>query len=178
MRTTYMTLTSLLPALLISGLLLACADKKPTVSGSDGSTKDGEVQFGGPEKADSLFFWLERTPCFGQCKAFRIKVYRSGYATFEGRANVEKEGMHNGRVGLDTLDMLLSEAERIGFFDLNDRYDSEVTDLPSAILRVVGNGKDKRVVGRVGTPAAFTRFFEKAETLLYPMPWKPTPAQE
>jgi hypothetical protein len=86
--------------------------------------------------------------------------------------------MHNGRVSRDTLELLMLEAERVGFFDLNDRYDSEVTDLPSAILRVVGNGKDKRVVGRVGTPPAFTQFFEKAESLLYPLPWKPVPAQE
>ena len=178
MRSTYMTISSLLPAFLISGLLLACVDKKPAVGEPDQASTNTKVQLGGPAKGDSLFLSLERTPCFGRCKAFRINVYRSGYATYEGRLNVEKEGMHNGRVGRDTLELLMLEAERVGFFALNDSYDSEVTDLPSAILRVVGNGKDKRVVGRVGTPPAFTQFFEKAESLLYPMPWKPVPAQE
>ncbi|MCB0771254.1 MAG: hypothetical protein KDC00_12720, partial [Flavobacteriales bacterium] len=66
----------------------------------------------------------------------------------------------------------------VGFFAMNDRYDSDVTDLPSSILRVVANGKDKRVVGRMGTPPEFTNYFEKAETLLYPMPWKPVPVQD
>lgn len=182
MRPTYMTLTSLFPALLIGGLLLACAEKKPMVGDKDDEpSKDlsnDALQLGGTEASDSLFFAMERTPCFGRCKAYRINVYRSGYATYEGRMNVEKEGMHEGWVGKDTLDLLLKEAGSVGFFALNDRYDSDVTDLPSSILRVVADGKDKRVVGRIGTPPAFTNYFEKAESLLYPMPWKPVPAQE
>lgn len=180
----------LLPTLFFSLALGACAQKKSTVSPAPTAqptrtdqaprtTKQPTApRFGGVAKADSLFFYMERTPCFGQCKAFRINVYRSGYATFEGRANVEREGMHRSRVGKDTMEILMREAEKIKFFELKDKYDSDVTDLPSAVIRIVGNGKDKQVIGRVGTPESFRAFFTKAEELLFPLPWWPIPPQE
>ncbi len=184
-----MNLRILLPALFCSLCLVAGAQDKTTVTKSPSpnaptSVKSPRVaktkspRFGGIAKTDTLFFSMERTPCFGTCKAYRINVYRSGYATFEGRAHVEKEGMHSGHVGKDTLEMLMKEAEKIRFFELKDKYDSEVTDLPSSVIRIIGMGKDKRVIGRVGTPATFTSFFNKAEALLYPVAWKPLAPKE
>lgn len=152
---------------------------KPIQEGTRGpQTTSGSVQFGGPNRADSLFFSMERTPCFGTCKAYRINVYRSGFATFEGRANVAKEGLHSGHIGPDSLAQLMSDADRLGFWDLQERYDNNATDLPSSIIRIVGNGKDKKVVARTGTPATFTALFSKAEEMLFPVPWKPVPKAE
>lgn len=184
-----MNLRILLPAVICSLSLVASAQDKtsvtkapqagaPTTVKSPRAAKTKTPRFGGIAKTDTLFFSMERTPCFGTCKAYRINVYRSGYATFEGRSNVEKEGMHRGHVGKDTLEMLMKQAEQIRFWDLKDKYDSQVTDLPSSIIQIIGEGKNKRVVGRVGTPATFTSFFNKAEGLLYPVAWKPIPAAE
>lgn len=192
---------TLLPALLLGGLLVSCAEKKPAVVSTPAPAQPNRTttearkpekpvekpavvappktaRFGGPGSADSLFFSLQKTPCFGSCKAYTINVYRSGYATFDGRSNVEKEGMHRGRVGKDTLEVLLKGADDFGLYGMKDKYDSEVTDLPSSIIRVIANGKDKKVIGRVGSPETFTRFVSKAEGLLYPIPWKPVPLAE
>lgn len=130
---------------------------------------------GGIEKADSLVFTLQRTPCFGTCKEYVFNVYRSGYATYDGHANVEPAGKHYAYIGLDVAKALLDDAERSGFFTLQDVYDRDVTDLPSSIMRVVGKGKDKRVVARVGTPESFKQLFGRAEETLFSMPWKPLP---
>ncbi|MBL7941007.1 MAG: hypothetical protein JNL43_16740 [Flavobacteriales bacterium] len=199
---------TLLPALLLGGLLVACVEKKPAVvstpapsqptrtttearkpekpvekpgkpvekpAGKPVEKPGKEVRLGGAGLADSLFFTLQKTPCFGSCKAYTINVYRSGYATFDGSANVEKIGKHQGYVGKDTLQVLLKSADDFGLYGMKDRYDSNVTDLPSSIIRVVANGKDKKVIGRVGSPETFTRFVTKAEGLLYPIAWKPVP---
>jgi hypothetical protein len=168
------TLLLLLPA------FLACSGKREAARIKAETPRPGltpVVKYGGEERTDSLFFSLERTVCFGACKAYRIEVFRGGHATYDGRANVEKIGLFTGRVGRDTLDLLLEEAKRINFFDLQDRYDSEVTDLPSTIVRVVAMGRDKKVVGRTGYPEKFRAFVEYAEELLLPMPWKPVQPQ-
>lgn len=163
---------------------IACAQPQPMAGGEpapvpdQGTAVDQDPVLGGPNQADSLVILLQRTPCFGQCKAYILKVYRSGYATYDGRANVELEGLHQTRIDLNTLRTLLAEAERNGFYQLNEVYDRDVTDLPSSIMRLVGNGKDKRVAGRVGTPESFTRFFARAEDMLIPGPWKPVPKAE
>lgn len=174
----------ILHALLFPVIWLSCTPQKEVAEGTTDALPvtdlpaQQEPVLGGASPADSLVISLQRTPCFGQCKAYTINVYRSGYATFNGRSNVELEGLHHARVGLDTLRTLLAEAERIGFYQLDDVYDRNVTDLPSSILRLVGNGKDKRVVGRVGTPENFTRFFTKAEEMLFPIAWRPAPKAE
>ncbi len=162
--------------LILTPVLFACKGGK---NGTSGEVKEPTravapvVKFGGEGRTDSLFLSMERTPCFGVCKAYRIHVYRSGYATFEGRSNVEKEGMHEARIGKDTLALLLNEAERLTFFDLDTLYDSNVTDLPSTIIRVVGNGKDKRVKGRYNMPERFKTYGTFVDGLLFPVPWKP-----
>ncbi len=130
-------------------------------------------KMGGGEKEDSLVFSIGRTPCFGTCKAYWINVYRSGYATFNGNSNVEKIGPHEGWVGQDTIVMLINEAYRIGFFELEDIYDGPVTDLPSMTIQVVANDKDKKVTGRVGTPAKLKNFGKLADELLFPVAWIP-----
>lgn len=173
-------------ALTFSLAVSACSQKQEVVGtkepgpvdGASGNATTSGVQLGGATSADSLVFSLQRTPCFGTCKAYTINVYRSGFATFEGRANVDKEGMHQTRITTAKVQDLVAEAEANGFFKLEDKYDAAVTDLPSSIIRVVANGKDKKVIGRVGTPESFKAFVAKAEEMLYPLPWKPMPKAE
>lgn len=168
--------------LALTTLALACGSRKDTAEASAPPTASTETSkpaavLGGAAKADSLFLSLERTPCFGMCKAYRIAVYRSGFATYDGRMNMEKEGPHTARVeSADMLEML-TRAKALGFFALQDNYDAEVTDLPSTFLRIVANGKDKRVMGRVGQPDAFKKLVAELEALLLPVPWKPVTAE-
>ena len=170
------SLTLLLTGLLLAVLTLACKNKGTLVDNgtvAEDTKPQDKDRFGGPTPADSLFFSLERTPCFGQCKAYRIRIYRSGYAIYEGSSFVDKVGTFEGRVGTDTMALLLRKAEEVQFFGMQDKYDSQVTDLPSTIIRVVANDKDKKVIGRVGTPAAFKALAAYADELVFPLPWMP-----
>lgn len=168
-------------ALLIPLAWVACAQKRPAADAFDDLAPAPTAPVvqapvvGGPTAADSLVITLQRTPCFGTCPTFVINVYRSGYATYEGRAHVEREGMFYTHIGADTLSRILADAERSGFYQLNDVYDRDVSDLPSSILRLVGNGKDKRVLARMGTPESFKLLFGRVEELLIPVAWKPLP---
>lgn len=163
----------------VASLILACSNEKPATASQESTTtqRPAPVQFGGPEKRDSLFLSLERTSCFGTCKAYRIDLYRSGFATFDGKRNMEKEGRHSARIGMDTLRVILEKAEALGFNRMQDVYDGDVTDLPSTHLQIVANGRDKRVMGRVGQPTEFKQLVAYVEELLLPVPWKPVVAQ-
>lgn len=174
----------ILIAIVLPLILAACSKKRDVVStgqeeaSAAASNTAAAVQppvLGGTGQADSLVFMLQRTPCFGTCKAYVFKVYRSGYATYDGQDNVEPIGKHYAYIGLDAAKALLDDAERSGFFALQDVYDRDVTDMPSSVMRVVGKGKDKRVVARVGTPESFKQLFGRAEQTLFSMPWKPLP---
>ncbi|MFZ1691962.1 MAG: DUF6438 domain-containing protein [Flavobacteriales bacterium] len=164
--------------LAIAALAIACGgNKKTTAAEPEQQVQTDEVaqapRLGGPGKADTLFLSLERTPCFGMCKAYQINLYRSGYATFDGRMNMEKEGLHSARVGLDTMLTILARADELGFFGMQAKYDAEVTDLPSTVLRIIADDRDKKVIGRVGQPQAFKALVADIESLLLPMAWVP-----
>lgn len=169
----------LIPALAL--LAAACSSNRPASSSESAPDPVAAVteapvqapQLGGKGKADTLFLSLERTPCFGTCKAYRIDVYRSGHARYDGRLNVEKEGPHQARIGSDTLMTILHRAEELGFFGMEAKYDAEVTDLPSTVLRIVADGRDKKVLGRVGQPQAFKQLVAEVEALLLPVAWRP-----
>ncbi|MBK7383864.1 MAG: hypothetical protein IPI81_11130 [Flavobacteriales bacterium] len=159
----------------LAALMVACSSSRPAseVSSTAPERETPSVQYGGASKTDSLFLSLERTPCFGACKAYRIELFRSGFATYDGRNNMEKEGKHTARIGSDTLRVILARAENLGFFSMKDKYDGEVTDLPSTYLRIAAVGKDKKVLGRVGTPQEFKALVSYIEALLLPVPWQP-----
>lgn len=175
MRTTYPLLAFLSIALLAS----ACKkNQKATDAAASAPTATEEVksgQLGGPTPSDSLVFVLQRTPCFGHCPAYRIEVFRSGYATYDGVVHVEKVGPYEGRVDPALLRDLIHRADSIGFDKMPDAYDADVTDLPSAVVRIVANGHDKQVKARVGTPQRLRAYIEHAEGLLLPLAWKPVP---
>lgn len=181
--TTTMSTHLILPTFLSFALVLACKSKQETTQDSAAAANSSASEQAAPTPvvaktpADSLVLSIERTPCFGKCKAYRLNVYSSGYATYEGRSNVEKEGMHQAHIGRDTVMMILHEAERIAFFELDDVYDSQVTDLPSTVIRIAVDERDKRVYGRVDMPAKFRAFAEYIEELLIPVAWKPIPPQ-
>ena len=69
------------------------------------------------------------------------------------------------------MNALKEEAEARGFYAMDDVYDKPVTDLPSVIIRVHADGKDKQVIGRVGPPQAFKNFTQRAEELLANIEW-------
>lgn len=172
----------ILPFLAISLAIVACNDQRKTLATQATTTIDepraAKTELvlngaGGPSIGDSLFLSFERTPCFGTCKAYRINIYKSGHATYDGRSNVELLGPHTGRVSGGVIEELVAQVEGSGFFAMQDKYDAEVTDLPSTIIRVVANGKDKKVIGRVGQPAAFKNLAAQLEERLLAVDWKP-----
>ena len=126
-------------------------------------------RFGSAE--DSTFFSLERTPCFGKCPAYTVTIMADGTARYTGRSNAPREGEFTGTVDKATMQALFDRAASIGFFGFEDKYDSQVTDIPSTIIRMNADGKDKKVVGRVKTPPAFKPFAAFADSLLAPVVW-------
>lgn len=143
---------------------MACSSQQKS------STSEPSV-FGGTEKSDSLFMTFERTPCFGKCPAFRVMLYRSGYATYEGTQFSEHMGMHSGFMTVDEMDEILEEAERIDFFSLEETYDAQVTDLPSMIIEIKTTAKSHKTRARVGTPAALKEFGKYLDNKVNAVVW-------
>lgn len=153
-----------LPAFVLPALaLISCGSQRS-------STPASGTGFG--SKTDSVFFSLQRTPCFGTCPAYSVEIRSDGSAHYSGRSHAPRVGEFNGTVDRAAMQALVDRAQAIGFFSFQDKYDGPVTDLPSTIIRVNANGKDKKVVGRVKTPPAFKPFADYADSLLAQVRWE------
>lgn len=158
----------ILTCTLVLGTLMACRTGGATVEESDRSTATTTTD-------TAVFFRLQRTPCFGTCPDYVVTIRRNGEAAYEGGAHALRQGRYQGRFTADQRKALLARAEALGFFGLADRYDADVTDLPSTIITLDADGRRKEVLGRVGAPPAFQQLGQYADSLLDRVEWTPVP---
>lgn len=157
----------LLTCTLVLGTLMACRTGGATVEGSDRSAAN--------TTDTALFFRLQRTPCFGTCPDYVVTIRRNGEAAYEGGTHALRQGRYQGRFTEDQRKALQARAEALGFFGLADRYDADVTDLPSTIITLEVDGRRKEVLGRLGAPPAFRQLGQYADSLLDQVEWTPVP---
>lgn len=124
--------------------------------------------------ADSLIIAFEKTACFGRCPVYKIKVYASGFAVYEGLNFSEKMGLYATRFSQEKIERIFESAEKIEFFELASEYENpQVTDLPSTITMLNNDGKKHRIKARIGTPEKLQIFQENLSVTLNEMPWQP-----
>jgi hypothetical protein len=73
------------------------------------------------DAATAAAITLERTACFGECPVYRIAVSPAGRVTYEGSANVRRIGTANAQIAADSVNALLVELERAGYFTFKGR---------------------------------------------------------
>ena len=121
---------------------------------------------------DSLFARIERTPCYGRCQTYRINIYKSGYVIYEGIRFVNKLGTYSTRINDRKIQSIINKANEIGYFDLEDVYDSPVTDLPSTYTYLSVDGKKKTIKNRVRGPEKLREFEKYIDSVFEDMEWK------
>lgn len=127
-----------------------------------------------PQPKDSLAVYFEKTPCFGRCPVFKINVYKSGFATYEGLNFAEKMGLYAYRFSQEDLDKVYEMAKDIEYFELDSEYnDPRVTDLPATISEIQLNDQSHRVKARMGIPQSLKDFHENLGVMLNERDWKP-----
>jgi hypothetical protein len=125
------------------------------------------------EPQDSLVISFEKTPCFGRCPVYKVKVYDSGFATYEGLNFAEKMGLYSTNFTQKQIEEIYQKALEIGYFSLKAEYnDTRISDLPSTISRVNYKAKDHKVVARTDIPESLKNFHENLAVTLQEKDWE------
>lgn len=160
-----MRLSSFLGIILVAVLLTACH-----------SQKNSTDQSSAPEQSwqqDTVVISFERTACFGKCPTFKADFYGDGKVLYHGMDNVENKGHFQGKVDTDQLEILYKKAEAIAFFQMNDKYDGNITDVPSQIYFIEMYGKKKKIFARYKTPLALNDLGAMIDGVVNGIKWKP-----
>lgn len=123
---------------------------------------------------DSLLFSLERGACFGRCPVYTIRIYESGYTTYEGKNFVDYMGHYSTRISDVDLANIYSRLAETDFFSLEESYDNpNISDLPSTIYEAHAMGKDKRIVARYDIPQVLIQLGKDVDALFADTQWLP-----
>jgi len=116
---------------------------------------------------DIVFASLDRGYCFGTCKVFSVKIYKSGLVEYEGKANVDQIGFFTGQISKSELSKIEEVAKEIKFESLDEVYDDpKLMDVPGHKSGLLINGQFKTVYRRVNYPESIKLFENQIEEAL------------
>ncbi|MBW4695847.1 MAG: hypothetical protein KME27_29370 [Lyngbya sp. HA4199-MV5] len=97
---------------------------------------------------------LERTACFGFCPIYKLTVYGNGKVVYEGKRFVKVTGTRTTTISQAAVKKLVSEFQRLQYFQLPDSYTGGHTDAPSAITSLTMGKQQKTVNHYLASPDA------------------------
>ena len=103
-------------------------------------------------KESEPVFIIQQTACFGECPVYTMKIYRNGFVEYKGKMFVEKEGDFEKSISEDKVEDLINKFEGADFFSFEDKYTSNMTDLPTTFTTFNFDGKSKKVENYHGAP--------------------------
>jgi len=120
---------------------------------------------------------VSRTPCFGVCPTYTLRVNKDGEATLDAQKYLKNnlEGKYIAQISPEQLNGIYRMLQEMNFTALEDRYGSRnITDLPSVNTVITYKGglvKKINDYGNKGTPD-LVKFYTYMDELLYGLNWK------
>lgn len=110
---------------------------------------------------DGWTFVFERSPCFGKCPWDQLTVFSDGRINYVGKRDVERIGNYSGRISENQAEGLKTYLEELGYFEMKEKYDSNISDLPSVQMNFYSASKKQEVYIRGDAPTGMTSVFNK-----------------
>lgn len=124
------------------------------------------------ESEPSVVISLQKTQCFGNCPAFKFEIYSDLRAKYSGTAHVEHLGDWSATLTNEQHQNILKEFEESDFFQFDDRYYQEISDLPTTYVTYSDGDKVKKVMDYYGAPEKLKQIEAKVEQLIEQLEWE------
>jgi hypothetical protein len=179
MKTTILTIA----AIAFLTIFFACDQKK--AQGTDNVTKKtnpiedvAEKEDPAEQPADKPYeaVGYKKTPCFGKCPVYEVKIYSDNTATWYGKMNVERIGWYEAKLTGTKVQDIKDKASELGYLDFYNEYPVEhkVADLPSTITTVRYGDMIKSVKNTIEGPEKLNEFEAYLEGVINRLDWKPS----
>jgi len=100
---------------------------------------------------------LERTPCFGMCPTYKYTIFSTGRVIYTGTKNIDNIGTYSIQLSQTQLNEIKAQINSKNI-SLKNKYDSNITDIPSTLLIINLDGKKKKIYDRHGAPKELKEF--------------------
>src|SRR5215831_599627 len=103
-----------------------------------------------PNDLSSVSVTLKRTACYGTCPVYSVAIHGNGLVEYLKEFRVDIPGPQTARISPERVKDLLKDFEEIHFFDLKEKYFEPCTDMPTAIISISVDGRNKEVSNYYG----------------------------
>ena len=122
------------------------------------------------EKNGALILSMQRTPCYGRCPVYDIKLYRNGLLIYNTKQFADTVACRYLILSKQEIEEVKSRFDNSNFFSLADQYPEDrkaPTDIPSCILYYSNGAQQKTITDkRLQTPEALTTLEKSVDALL------------
>ena len=98
-----------------------------------------------PSQSTTPTISLEYTSCFGFCPTYTVSIDEDGIVNYMGYENVQKIGAIQSSITKNDLNSIIEKINQINFYEFDDEYGAEITDIPRIIISVDLNGNVKSI---------------------------------
>lgn len=126
-----------------------------------------------PKQEGTIVFEIERTPCFGYCPEYKMKIYKNGFVYLNAKRHLDMEGEYKSNISENKLNELIEEFNKNNFFSFEDKYTAKVTDLPTTTTTFRYEGEEKRIVDYHGAPKKLKNLEMELHALIEELDWEP-----
>ncbi len=143
-------------------LVIACA-----------STKHKESTVIKVSAKDSLLAAIERSACFGKCPQYKTIIYKSGFAEYYGKKNIDKIGYYTGQLQADDLNKLYSLIRTYKMEEKDTSYINKyLADYPAWELWISDLNPTKHIqISHEAPPSEITEFGKAMDQFLTSVKW-------
>lgn len=116
---------------------------------------------------------LERTPCFGKCATYKIRLFRDGRVYYTGIKNAVRLGVYSSKIPPKTLSSIFRKIDQVKWADMQNRYKSKARDLSHLNLSVYGKAQlFKEILEAENGPIELQNIGKKLDAATKNLKWK------
>jgi hypothetical protein len=120
---------------------------------------------------ESSIIILERTACYGTCPVYKIQLESNGRAYLTNTRFVEPLGIFQGVASEPKIESIFKTFQTVSWEQYQDKYDENVSDLPTAILTWYHSGYKKVIELRSNYPSEFDVLLKMIDELKAEIEW-------
>jgi Domain of unknown function (DUF6438) len=143
-------------------LVARCCRRFGTLAASSAGT-GATAGSGLPAGPTDTSISLSRIACFGSCPIYNVTIRGDGRVHYHGTDFVAVKGDREYSIDPHDVAKLVADFEAAHFFDLHDRYTSNVTDMPSYTLTLTIGARTKSVIDYDGTAVGMPKVVRDLE---------------
>ena len=114
---------------------------------------------------------MYKSPCFGECPTFTLTIYEGGFASFNGRAYTDKEGVYVQQLSKEVYKTLMNTFQTANLDQYKDHYPSDLHDLPKVTIKYFSKGGSKSIMGDIERPEVIVNLEKQLDKIADAQGW-------